>query len=380
MSKRLKSIAAGVALLGASVAIALGAAEVALRLFPQLMPEEAQLRLHWQEIGQSETAQSMTVSDPRFGFLYQPHFTGRTSRGDFDYTFHTNEHGFRNPSPWPERADVVVVGDSLAFSYGVDDEEAWSRLVTESLPGIDIINLGLPGFGPQQYLRVLESFGFDLRPKLVLFCLFPGNDVSDAGRFDQWLKAGATSDYRQWRQDGASTGTIHSLRELLTQSYLVTLVRAARKEMLTRLSGRTIDFPDGARIQLAPAVYAFAEQQARPDHPHFRLVLDTIDQARALAARNHSAFLVVLMPTKEEVYLPLLDEPPPVAVAPFVTELAAAGIPYLDLTPYLQAAARQGERLFFEVDGHPNAAGYRLIARVVADHLKEFGTSYGLPD
>jgi hypothetical protein len=47
------------------------------------------------------------------------------------------------------------------------------------------------------------------------------------------------------------------------------------------------------------------------------------------------------------------------------------GLPYLDLTPQFQARARQGERLFFEIDGHPNAAGYRLIAEVVLDYLRD---------
>ena len=109
---------------------------------------------------------------------------------------------------------------------------------------------------------------------------------------------------------------------------------------------------------------------AQPDHPNFRLVVDAVERTRALAERGGSKFLVLLVPTKEEVYLPLLDEQPPPATAPFAAHFDATGLPYLDLTPDFQARAREGERLFFEVDGHPNAAGYRLIAEVVLDHLR----------
>jgi hypothetical protein len=37
-----------------------------------------------------------------------------------------------------------------------------------------------------------------------------------------------------------------------------------------------------------------------------------------------------------------------------------------------------GETLFFEVDGHPNAAGYALIADAILDYLKQNATEYGL--
>jgi hypothetical protein len=179
-----------------------------------------------------------------------------------------------------------------------------------------------------------------LQPGLVLFCLFPGNDLNDAERFDQWLKAGAGTDYRLWRGDAGDGGAVSRLRGLLMQSYLVTLLRDARRKVSADLSGRTMSFADGSRLELAPAIYARNELMAQPDHPNFRLVLDAAERARALAEQNGSHFLVLLMPTKEEVYLPLLGERPPPGVAPFIPQFEALGIPYFDLTPPLQAHAR----------------------------------------
>ena len=116
MRKSLNAVIAPLVLLGASAAVAVGAAEVSLRTFPQLMPEEARLRLHWQELG----ADPVSSADPYLGFVYPPNYEGRFERddGDFAFTYTTDEHGFRNPSPWPERAEIVVLGDSMAFSYG----------------------------------------------------------------------------------------------------------------------------------------------------------------------------------------------------------------------------------------------------------------------
>jgi lysophospholipase L1-like esterase len=364
VAKRPRLIVASLVLLGASVVLALGAGEAALRLFPQLMPEEARLRLHWREVH----AEPVSKADSYLGFVYPPNQKGRFERegGEFGFSYTTDEHGFRNPSPWPERADLVVLGDSMAFGYGVDDDEAWTSLLADQRPDSRVINLGLIGASPQQYFRIYETFGQALRPDLVLFCLFPGNDLADALRFDKWLEAGSPGNYELWRDTSPARG---ALRDLLGRSYLVALARQARESVDLQFSGRTMELPDFGRLQLAPGVYARNQELAQPDHPAFRSVIDAIERTRALAERGSSKFLVLLVPTKEEVYLPLLGEEPPLGTAPFATYLSKAEVPYLDLTPYFEARAREGQKLFFEIDGHPNAAGYRLMADVVLNNV-----------
>ena len=170
-------------------------------------------------------------------------------RGEFAFSYTTDAHGFRNQSPWPERADIVVLAYSMAFGYGVDDDKAWTALMADRLPGARIINLGLIGAAPQQYLRVYERFGQALRPGLVLFCLFPGNDLRDAGRFSQWLQAGLAGKLRRLVR---ATETPWGL---LRQSDLVTFLRQLRNIACgSRASvAETIDFPDGGQLQLVPA-------------------------------------------------------------------------------------------------------------------------------
>jgi hypothetical protein len=59
--------------------------------------------------------------------------------------------------------------------------------------------------------------------------------------------------------------------------------------------------------------------------------------------------------------------------------LDARGIEYLDVTATFKQCAKAGERLFFEVDGHINTQGHRLMAREVLAHLSKNATVYTLP-
>ena len=372
-----KSVLQNLVLLAIAVLVCLVGAEAFFRLFPQFLGEEARLRLHWQVLNRSGADQALTIPDPRFGFLFRPNFTGRLSRDDLDFTFHTDEHGFRNPSPWPARTDVVVVGDSMAFGYGVDDEQAWPRLVAEALPATDIINLGLIGAAPQQYLRVLETFGLELRPKLVLFMLFPGNDLHDADTFQRWLDADTELAYDQWRRAAGQPRDLGRLRQLLEDSHLVAFLRGARTSLDSAITSSTIDFEDGHRLQLVPALLRRDLEMAQPGRPEFELVMATIERARAVTRQHGSEFLVLLMPTKEEVYLPRIGEPAPPLTESFGAALDRRGIGFIDLTRDLQAHARDNAPLFYEIDGHPNAEGYQLLARVVVDHLEALGPGFG---
>ena len=365
-------------LLGAALVVCLISAELFLRLCPKFLSGNSALRLHWRELREDLREQGMTVPDPYLGFRYRPDLTAQVATSQLEFTFRTDEKGFRNPSPWPEHADIVVVGNSMAFGYGVDDEQVWVRLVENELPESKIINLGLIGAGPEQYLRVLEEFGLDLDPKLVLFMLFPGNDLNDAKDFRTWLETRTSVPYKEWQITNGRPNEPGSLRRTLEGSYLFAFVRSLRSSLASPVVATTIEFQGGGRLQLVPqGPYAEAEM-AHPGHPVFELAMATIEKARVASAQHGSEFMVLLMPTKEEVYLPLQDEAAPPLVEVFRKALRDREISMLDLTPGFRAEARSAPPLFFEVDGHPNEEGYRLIARLVTEHLRKEAQTYGL--
>ena len=216
----------------------------------------------------------------------------------------------------------------MAFGYGVADDATWSHRVAMHFPDYTISNFGLIGGAPQQYLRILETEALKLNPKLVLFMLFLGNDLNDAKLFQQWLEAGADMSYaRNGGLTAESPRTGLLCGGLTGGSYLMAFQRALRSSLSSSMGSETITLDDGQRIQLVPTIYDNDAIMADPKHAVFQLVMTTIEEAQRVSQRHGSHFLVLLMPTKEEVYLPLVDKPAPAMIENFRPALEAQGIP-----------------------------------------------------
>src|SRR5262249_50290818 len=93
----------------------------------------------------------------------------------------------------------------------------------------------------------------------------------------------------------------------------------------------------------------------------------------------------VIIPTKESVYFPLLDERTLAAHgqrlsrlvvredairARLIAHAETLGAPHVDVLPLLREAARSSDRLLYPThDSHPYGEGYRVIAAAIAPTL-----------
>jgi lysophospholipase L1-like esterase len=88
----------------------------------------------------------------------------------------TNALGFRGreyaaakpPGAWR----VVGLGDSVMFGWGVDQDAIYMSLLERQLaaerPGVEVLNLAVPGYNTLQEAAVLEAKGLALAPDVVL--------------------------------------------------------------------------------------------------------------------------------------------------------------------------------------------------------------------
>jgi len=89
-------------------------------------------------------------------------------------TLASNKYGFRERDfdEHDTRRRVIVLGDSMVFGQGVEEEERFTEILETQESGWRVDNLGMTGFGPDLMLRALEEVGLGMKPDVVVFCMY----------------------------------------------------------------------------------------------------------------------------------------------------------------------------------------------------------------
>ncbi len=121
---------------------------------------------------------------PELGWENIPNFDGKD--GSIQYTH--NSQGFRSQEIRQEKKQILLVGDSVTYGLGVNDNEIFSYHLSQKITDFQILNLGTTGYGlDQSYLR-LEKVIDQLNPKLIIVLIFSGNDLRDISVDNHWGK------------------------------------------------------------------------------------------------------------------------------------------------------------------------------------------------
>jgi PAS domain S-box-containing protein len=94
--------------------------------------------------------------------------------------YQSDQHGFNNPQDvWNAPIDIVAVGDSYTQGYCVAPENNFVAQIRQRYPGT--LNLGIEGDGPLLMLATLKEYAEVVKPKVVLWFYYEGNDFKDLG-------------------------------------------------------------------------------------------------------------------------------------------------------------------------------------------------------
>ncbi len=315
-----------------------------------------------------------------------------------------DDWGFRNDRV-PATADIVAIGDSHTYGNCARMNESWPAQVAK-ISGRSVYNLGMGGYGPNQYFQLLRTRGISLRPKVVICGLYFGDDFDNAFRITYGLPAWTALrkadvgvvDADIWEAPTADLTWHKWLRNWLSGHSIVYRVvvhgalAGVKGSVQIRAAGQAAS---GAVTLVDPAkhieeafrpvgVYRGLKQDEKSVREGMRVTFELLETMNQLCRSNHAQFVVAVIPTKETVFAPEFQGRPPgeLGVVPdlisnegrarealfaFLTE---NHIPSVDVLPALREASAR-EKLYTPsaFDMHPGKNGYRVMAETIARAL-----------
>jgi lysophospholipase L1-like esterase len=253
----------------------------------------------------------------------------------------TNSLGMRSPEPDAARAPgslrIGVLGDSIAFGFGVEDDQTWSAQLQfrleHAFPGrrIEVLNCAISGHGTREERLVLEHKLLPLQPDLVILGYF----LNDP----------------EWEPVQQLRNHFHAPEWWQHSELARRLAYSRRKSRIAELGGG-----DLLRCYHNPAGEPW---------------LDTVEELRgikeACAARGVPVALMIT-----PLLAPLEDWPSYAYAdlhAQVLGQARALGYEAYDATRALAASGKAPASLRID-ESHPNAEGHALVAEGLADWLQ----------
>jgi hypothetical protein len=135
---------------------------------------------HWRDFYSGWFMRAISVSNHGIVTTGLPDFDGyfAQNNGDFRVNIKINKFGLRNSEPVIESDQRIwVVGDSMAFGWGVEQDEMYSSALGQEL-GRQTYNVASPGTDVCGYQALLSRMPKDVRPTAVVVGLILENDMT----------------------------------------------------------------------------------------------------------------------------------------------------------------------------------------------------------
>lgn len=311
--------------------------------------------------------------------------------------------GFRNVAV-PDKVDILAIGDSQTYGVMALANESWPSILAQ-LTKKEVYNLSLGGYGPVQYLHLLKTKAKILEPKLVVVCVYLGNDLIDSYRLVYSNKN--WSDFRlktyKTLQDNGKNNVVkkhrNSIRKwlaynsviyrMITSSFIGDIIRhrEAKKEVLENSTDKYFVTFDSSNINtgFTPKRRLIGLDLSNNEvQEGLRISLSALKQINDYTKKNKIKLLVAIIPTKENVYAELLKKSAGTDNITYnklinneskITEhlinfLNDNKINYVEPLYAMRKAVVSSAIYPAGYDGHPNGKGYEIIAKEINKHIK----------
>lgn len=313
-----------------------------------------------------------------------------------------SSHGFDlskvNLADYAKYYDIVTLGDSLSFGYGVSGGETYWQDYLNQMTGLSNLIGHHNHHASNDILQaVLDSPTFKKTPPRFVIYESVEYSIPSLAKLEPLPSVPAVP--RQGHDASAECRPVKALP--VTDSKLDRNgIRDARAAM-GRLSMAFLRWATGYRSTIKSGAYVFESRLVRSDlfsNPRGQILLhsnllrplppDRIKRVAAVLesyrqrveANGVTRFIVAIAPMKENLYAPWLADFPPPLEGQLDKVRTAIPFPTVDLKPAFRALIAKGvPDVIIPGDEHPGPEGHEVIARALLDFMSQNGWLNGCP-
>lgn len=303
--------------------------------------------------------------DSLLGWVHEPRQEGIFETPQFRTVVRINENGLRDQQhsyePESDVERILVLGDSFAWGYGVEETARFSQLLEKTLDA-EVINAGVSGYSTDQELLWFKNEGIKYKTDLVILVI-AGNDVGDN---EQQLVSTIYYKPKFIVEDGELVLTGYPVPQTSPKGKLVYSL-SQRSAFAFFLVQRYFDL-----ISLYGKTKGNSTQANSPvsdvnaEREPFKLTIALVDEIRNIAESKKAKFMIVTTNRwwnyqSKETY------------EDFITTLQGKGFLVLDVE---SMPGFDPEVMVIPDDGHWSSDGHEFVA----DRIREFVESNELID
>lgn len=310
---------------------------------------------------------------------------------EFTVIYSINSHGRRDKEIPLEKPKgefrILALGESTVFGEGVNYGKRLTEIIEQALGNVEVINMGVPGFGLDQSFLYLKRNGFQFNPDVVvIFIFFPDYldrcmDITGPGsttvkprfilskdrnglmlqdtehirkEFESEISPQESNTVRTSEAaDGKSKIQNHKIR--ISYSNALTLINYYAKKQKIDKAIRSADTKFLNNVfEIISWQYKRRERYKREDFK--RLIFLLIVEYQKICSEHNVDLAFINMSTAR--------------LGSVERACKALKIPYLDLSKIITRAS-QSEKLDFPINRHFNDIYHRIVGEYVSDYLRK---------
>jgi hypothetical protein len=334
---------------------------------------------------------------------------------EFNIIASTNKFGFRGNELFIKEGQIIVVGDSQIYGWGLNNNETWpfflQSIIEQNNQNLKVYNLGVPGTNTNDHISVAKEYIKIIKPKIAIIGIGLNDDFQQVLEEEQQLNKISISENTKILKN-------NNLKKIIKYIYpnIYGLIKNIKDYDLNQiLHGHLLATKDWKNISkekfkkeypieiielmekgfINPGIFQYANNypnrnllfykniayESSFEHKIYRKIIQNFKELKELSEQNGTRLFLLSIPSGfyvksmnfeilQKYGFLISDEDAETFLPEEILEKMSKEI-NVNFIKTLKSYREFGKDPFFPYDGHLNIEGSKLMSKIVYNYLNE---------